>query len=210
MKITKFEHACLVVEEHGQSIIIDPGVWTTNLIIPDNVAAIVVTHNHQDHLHRTLINEIVHKNPKAIVVAHRDLLSELEGLNVTTVLAHEKVVIGSFALEFFGGQHATIRPDWPPIANLGVLVNDSLYYPGDSFAEPGRPVTILALPVSAPWLKFSEVADFLLAVRPSTVFPVHDAILSGNGKQLLDMMTKSIADSISANYRRIDDESLSL
>lgn len=208
MKITKFEHACLAVEQNGQSLIVDPGVWTTNLEVPAGVVAIVITHNHQDHLDKSLLKQIVEKNPEAVVVAHEDLLPELAGFNTKPVVPNEKITVGEFSLEFFGGKHATIRADWPAIANLGVLINDSLYYPGDSFVAPGRAVTILAVPVAAPWLKFSEVADFLAAVRPQTVFPTHDAILSQSGKDLLDTMTKNVADNIGATYRRIDTEPL--
>lgn len=210
MKITKYEHACMVVEDNGEAIIIDPGMWTTSLKVPENVVGIIVTHAHQDHLSLEIIEKVTIQNPNAQIIAHGDVLSDLDGFNVKPVAVHETLHVGGFELEFFGGEHAPIRSDWPTIANLGVLINKSLYYPGDSFAVPEKPVNVLALPISAPWLKFSEVAEFLLAVHPNNVFPVHDAILSDHGKQLLDTMTKNIADTIGANYRRIDDEPLVL
>jgi L-ascorbate metabolism protein UlaG (beta-lactamase superfamily) len=50
VKITKYEHACLVVEEAGETLVIDPGVLAK---LPEltNVVAVVVTHIHPDHLH---------------------------------------------------------------------------------------------------------------------------------------------------------------
>ncbi len=63
--------------------------------------------------------------------------------------------------------------------NVGVLIdNGEVYYPGDSFAEPGMPVKTLALPIAAPWMKTSEAMDFLTHVKPERAFPTHDAILS--------------------------------
>ena len=50
MKITKYEHACFVVEEDGESLIVDPGGWTTDLVIPDTVVGVIITHEHQDHI----------------------------------------------------------------------------------------------------------------------------------------------------------------
>ena len=46
----------------------------------------------------------------------------------------------------FGGQHALIHPAIPMIANLGYLVDGSVYHPGDSFTVPTAPVSTLLLP----------------------------------------------------------------
>ena len=49
MNISKFTHACVVLEKNNQSLVIDPGGWSQNLQIPENVVGIVVTHEHADH-----------------------------------------------------------------------------------------------------------------------------------------------------------------
>ena len=49
MKITKFEHAFLQVEESGQQLLIDPGIYSAELPKLDNVVGIVLTHLHDDH-----------------------------------------------------------------------------------------------------------------------------------------------------------------
>jgi len=64
------------------------------------------------------------------------------------------------------------------------MVNDELYYPGDSFTRPDRPVAVLACPASAPWLKIGEVIDFIEDVRPKFSFPTHNIHLSEQGHQL--------------------------
>ena len=71
-----------------------------------------------------------------------------------------------------------IHPDIPEIENVGYLVGERVFYPGDNFTRPDAPVEILALPLGAPWLKISEVVDYVLDVKPKVAFPVHDAVLA--------------------------------
>ena len=49
MKITKFGHSCLLVEEGGARILLDPGKYSILQNNVENVDAIVITHEHQDH-----------------------------------------------------------------------------------------------------------------------------------------------------------------
>ena len=67
----------------------------------------------------------------------------------------------------------------------GVLVDDELYYPGDSYTVPeGVEVGTLAAPIGAPWLKVGEAMDFVLAVKPKRAFFAHELTLSVGGKQM--------------------------
>lgn len=204
MKIAKYEHACFVVEQDNESLIIDPGKWTTNLVIPKNVVGLIITHDHQDHMNREIIQKIIEINPTATIVAHENIVSGLQEFSTKPVVPNEEIAISNFNLEFFGGNHAIIQSDMPLITNLGVLINKSLYYSGDSFAVPDKNVDILALPIAAPWLKFSEMTDFLTAIHPKIAFPTHDAILSDAGKQLLDSMVSLVASKTDITYLRID------
>ena len=49
MRITKYTHACIRLEDAGKVLVIDPGEWTE----PDawvGADAILVTHEHSDHV----------------------------------------------------------------------------------------------------------------------------------------------------------------
>lgn len=209
MKITKFEHACFTVEHNNESIVVDPGGWSTNFVVPENVVAVIITHEHPDHFNHDQLQSIVDENPSVVIVAHESVTDQLDGFKTQPVVANEGIKIGEFSLEFFGGEHAVIATDIPVIANLGVMINDTLYYPGDSLITPeDRHVTVLALPVSAPWMKFSEAAKFVTTIRPATIFPTHDAILSPTGKSLVDTMFGRVADGIASQYQRIDETPL--
>ncbi len=209
MKLTKYQHACFVVEKDGSSIVVDPGKFTHDFIVPHHVEAIVITHEHADHLDDSLVQAIMQKNPKATIIAHESIAGRYTQYANVGAKVSEPYAFGPFTLRFFGGTHATIADSMPAPANLGVLIDDHLYYPGDSFTVPGGvQVKELALPASAPWLKISEPMAFLAQVKPEFTFPTHDAILSDEGKQLADRLLGSVASGQNTTYKRLDGQTV--
>lgn len=107
--------------------------------------------------------------------------------DITVMNAGDHVEVGPFSLQFFGGTHAIIHSSIPVVDNLGVLVNNQLFYPGDSFTIPENvDVDTLAVPSSAPWLKAAEFIDYVLAVQPKRSFATHELINSAAGNALAE------------------------
>jgi L-ascorbate metabolism protein UlaG (beta-lactamase superfamily) len=211
MQLTKYAHACLSLEKPGAQIIIDPGNLTDDYTPRPGVVAIIVTHTHSDHFDPDMIDQIIQLNENAVVIAHQSVTDKLAaGVAYVSVESGDTLTVGGFSLKFYGGEHATIFDRLPGVANLGVMVDETLYYPGDSFAVPDMDVKFLALPVAAPWLKISETIDFLSRVRPKLAFPTHDAILSASGQQIVDNLLGQLAPSYEATYRRLDHTALDL
>lgn len=203
MNVTKYEHACFTIEKDSQVLVVDPGSYTTDFIAPSDVIAIVITHEHPDHFDVELINAIIDKNPEAIIIGDASITNQIDAFETMPVTAGDTLEMGPFHLEFFGGQHAGIHDSMPVPPNLGVMIDELLYYPGDSFYIPeDHSIDTLALPVAAPWLKISEVMDFLTAIHPRVAFPTHDAILSETGKELTDTMLGSVASANDILYLR--------
>jgi L-ascorbate metabolism protein UlaG (beta-lactamase superfamily) len=182
MKITKREHACLIVEVAGETLVVDPGNFTSPLVGLTGVGLIVVTHQHPDHAVAEQLDRLLQSSPDARILGPAGVTAALPNYPVEVVTPGQSVTVGAFTTEFFGGTHAEIHPSIPLIDNLGVLVNGSLYYAGDSFVVPPVAVDVLAVPAGAPWLKISEVMDFVLAVAPRRSFPTHEMVLSAAGK----------------------------
>lgn len=205
MKLTKYQHACFVVEKEGATIVVDPGVYSHDFIVPRNISAIVITHEHPDHFDEKRIQDILTANPTATLFAHESITGRFTSHVTIAAKLNELYTVGPLTLQFFGGTHAPITPSITTPPNLGVLIDDRLYYPGDSFVLPeGKHIKELALPASAPWLKMSEAIEFLTQAKPSFAFPTHDAILSLEGKELVDRMLGAVASGQGTIYKRLD------
>lgn len=204
MKLTKYDHACFTVEKDDQILVVDPGNFSSDFIAPPNVCAVVITHAHADHFDMDQLAAIVDKNPDAVIIGPESVTSKVEVFEIKTVEAGDTLTIGAFDLAFFGGTHAIIHRSMPTAKNVGVMINELVYYPGDSFSLPGKPVDTLAIPAGAPWLKIGEAMDFLEQISPRFTFPTHDAVLSESGKKIADQMLEIIAKKNDIEYKRLD------
>ena len=204
MNIVKYEHTCFTVEEDHQLLVVDPGAFATDFMAPSGVVAVIITHEHPDHFDADHLAAIFDKNPDAVVFAPETVTSKIEAFATHTVQTGDIIQVGPFTLEFHGGRHATIHASIPPIANLGVLINELLYYPGDAFTLTHKPVDTLALPIAAPWMKISEAIDFLTTLKPRFAFPTHDKILSPEGKDIADRLLTNAAATHGITYERIE------
>lgn len=210
MKLTKFQHACFVVEKDGASVVVDPGNFTHDFIMPKHVAAIFVTHNHADHCDSQRIIAILREHPQAVLLAHESILEEFKAEHTQAVNVGETVDAGGITLTFVGGNHEPIDPTIPAPVNLGIIIENHLYYPGDSFFVPEQTIKELLLPVSAPWLSFNESMNLVRAVKPLVAFPTHDAILSEDGQALVDSLSTRVAASAGVLYQRINGKTIEL
>ena len=205
MKLTKYEHACFTLEKDGKLLVVDPGGYTTDLPALENAAGVVITHHHGDHLDPNALEALFATSPDIEIYGTEQVDEQLSDKQFKhhAVHAGDKVTVGPFNLEFFGGDHAEIHSSRPIDQNVGVMINGTVYYPGDSFANPERPVKVLALPTAAPWLKISETIDYMLAIKPELAFPTHDAVASELGKKLADSMLPGFAESYGGTYQRL-------
>jgi L-ascorbate metabolism protein UlaG (beta-lactamase superfamily) len=181
MRVTKFGHSCLLVEDNNARILIDPGAFSKGFDNLEGLGAILITHQHADHMTADIVGALLKRNPDAKIYADEDsarILSQQAGLKVTAVHDGDKFEIGDMSVRVIGVDHAVIYSKIPGIPNVGYMVNEKLFHPGDNFTVPEEPVPVLALPIGAPWLKVGEVIDYVLAVRPKVAIPIHDAVLA--------------------------------
>ncbi|QAY61108.1 MBL fold metallo-hydrolase [Microbacterium protaetiae] len=184
MRVTKHEHAALVVESGGSTLVIDPGGYTEPLTDLHDVVSVVITHEHADHWTPEHLDRILGAAGPVPIFGPAGVAAAASGYDITVVAPGDRVVVAPFTLEFFGGRHAVIHESIPVIDNVGVLVDDVFYYPGDSYAVPeGKSIALLAAPAGAPWLKIGEAMDFVLAVAPRRVFGTHDMTISDLGRR---------------------------
>lgn len=177
MKIKKIGHCCFVVEpKEGIRVMTDPGAFSTLQIEEKNISAILITHEHQDHLHIDSLKKVLENNPQAIVITNTavgKLLDEV-GISYTKIEEGQKHDLNGVNIMGFGNLHAEIYGTYGQVQNTGYMI-DTLCYPGDAFQYPDAHVDILALPVTGPWMRIKDAIDYAKNVNPRIVFPVHDA-----------------------------------
>lgn len=187
MRLTKFTHACVRVEREGGVLVIDPGTFSEAESLA-GADAVLITHEHADHLDvEKLADAAAAARPGLVVHAHPEVAPKLAPLGdaVRPVEPGERFTAAGFQVRACGGRHAVIHPDIPRVANLGYLIEESVYHPGDS-VDPadlpaGASVQTLFLPINAPWLKLSESVDYVRAVAPGRAYALHDFLLSEAG-----------------------------
>ena len=186
MELTKHGHACVVLSEGDRRLVLDPGVFTDPEVLR-GAAAVLVTHEHADHFAPGPLRAALDADPALEVWTNGSVAGQLEGLGsrVHVVGDGDAVTVAGFDVTVHGELHAVIHPDVPRIANVGFLVDGEVFHPGDAFTVPEAPVTTLLLPIYAPWLKLSEVIDYVRAVDADQAFAVHDAPLNDIGLGLV-------------------------
>lgn len=183
MKITKLGHCSMVIEEDGIRILTDPGNYSTAQNEQKNIDIILITHEHQDHLHIESLKKVAENNPQARIITNESVGSILrkDDFPFITIDDGKKTEEMGILIEGFGKKHAEIFKDFSMVENTSYLINERFFYPGDAFYNPNRPVEILALPVAGPWCKISDAVNYALSIKPKECFPVHDGGLRITG-----------------------------
>lgn len=190
MRITKYTHACVRLEHEGRVLVIDPGVWSE----PEALAgadAVLVTHEHADHV------DVLRLAGLGVPV-HAPAGADVPGLEFVGVASGAEFTVAGFHVRAVGGRHAFIYGGRPDCANLGYILDEAVYHPGDSLHVPDRPVETLLVPAHGSWMKTVEAIDFVKAVGPQRAFAIHDAQLNDRG---LDSVNGWLAQETDNGYR---------
>ena len=204
MNIYKIGHCCLVIKTDGKTIVTDPGNFTTEQDELTGVDIILVTHEHGDHFHMDSVKKMKANNPEAVIVTNPTVgkLLEAEGIACDLVSDGLRSDVHGVSLEGIGTEHAIIYDDLGKTENTGYMIAGKLWYPGDSFTDPQRPVDILALPIAGPWMKLAEAFDYARKLKPRVAFPVHDAIM--RSPQMINRMAPMILANHGVTFQTLD------
>lgn len=190
MRLTHLGHACLLVDSAGARILIDPGSWSPEAFDQRDLAAILITHQHADHVDVERLPGLLRANRDAPVLTDPETAELLQGkgIEARSFDGGQSEQIGEVRVSAVGEMHALIHDDIPRIRNTGMRISadgePTLFHPGDALdAEPGE-VDVLAFPLNAPWARSRDMTGFLRRLNPPHAVPIHDALLSETGRKL--------------------------
>jgi len=218
MQLTKFTHSCVRFDDADRSLVIDPGVFSEVDEALDGAGAVLITHEHPDHIDTEKVLAAARKDPRLRIWAPAGVAASLGelGEQVVAVGAGEQFDAAGFDVRTFGGQHAVIHPSIPVVANVGYLINGGtpasrgvaggggVAHPGDSLIVPTEDVDLLLLPVNAPWSKLSEVIDYAIAVRAPRVHQIHDGLMNQFGYSVVERQVTALAGAHGPQYQHLD------
>ena len=202
MQLTKHVHSCVRIDDGNRTLVLDPGSFSDLDAALDGADAVLITHEHADHVEPDRLRAAAKADSRLRIWAPAAVAASLADLGeqVVAVGAGESFEAGGFSVQTFGGQHALIHPLVPIVANVAYLVDGAVYHPGDSFTVPPLPVQTLLLPVNAPWSKMSEVIDFAIAVHAPRALPIHDFLINDAYHAILQRILGSIVDRFGVEY----------
>lgn len=189
MRITKFGHSCLFIEEGEARILIDPGsyVFKDAPIKPEDLPecnVLLLTHEHPDHTDPEAIKKLhgshsmEHGATLILTNAGVQKVLAASGIKSEVLARGETRTVHGVTIRAVVCDHGHIADHFPRVENIGFLIGGRLFHPGDCVA-PSEEVCaeILAVPVVAPWMASRDGLEFVKKVKPRFAIPIHDAIV---------------------------------
>lgn len=108
------------------------------------------------------------------------------------------VSVAGLRVRAVGEKHHLSHPDVPPVDNVGFLIADEVFHPGDALTEVDVPT--LLVPGQAPWMTVPDLIRYLRRM-PRRGYAIHDGLLNHWGLKVLDSVLRSEAERLQADIR---------
>lgn len=203
MQLTKLGHACVRIRKGDRTLVIDPGGLTPEDDAITGADAVLITHEHFDHLEAERLRKALAEDPRLTIYTCRAVAEILRdaGDRVRAVGEGDSLDIAGFEVGVVGQKHEVVHPDVPPVENVGFFIDGEIFHPGDAFTLLQAPT--LLVPGQAPWMKAPEMIQYLREVAPKRAYAVHDGLLNDFGLGLLDSQLTGEAKRQGGDFRRL-------
>jgi L-ascorbate metabolism protein UlaG (beta-lactamase superfamily) len=214
MRLTLYGHACVRLDggtDLGTRLVVDPGTLADAAAALHGATAVLVTHEHPDHVDAGVVVPALQADPALEAWGTPGAVELLDAAGAPAGRLHavapgDLLELGDARVTVGGGLHAVIHERLGRIENRTYLVELDgavVHHPGDSFDPPPRAVDVLLTPVAAPWLRLADAIDHTLAASARIVVPIHDAPLSEVGHGLVAKFLDTARLGGGHEYRRL-------
>jgi L-ascorbate metabolism protein UlaG (beta-lactamase superfamily) len=175
VKLTKYVHACVLIEDDQHTALFDPGDFTykSGLLNIDKIPKldfVLITHEHFDHFSEPLIQQIIAKFPEVIFYTNQSVAGLLNNLGAKNVKTESDDVVSLKQLE-----HQSMDPlaPVPSCENVEIHYKNFISHPGDSH-QLQKSLPILFVPLAGPWGATIDGVRMADRLKPKVIVPVHD------------------------------------
>jgi L-ascorbate metabolism protein UlaG (beta-lactamase superfamily) len=175
MKVTKYPQSCLLIEKSGKRLLIDPGVFVAQKFTAHEfgvVDAVLITHEHADHLHTELLRAVI-ADRDIPVVANESAAKLSEGMVTKVVRDGELFEVAGFEIVAHELPHCAMVDGGAGPQNTGYIVDNTFFDPGDGVEVSGVHVPAAGVAIAGPDISPRDVVSFIKSVGCKTVIPLH-------------------------------------
>ncbi len=211
MKLTKFVHACLLVENGAHTMLFDPGVfsWESDTFAIDRLErldTVVITHQHPDHFHPPFVEALVQKFPDATFVSTSPVVAELQKMGIKHASSETGTPLRIFSTRY----HAQLEPLDSTPENIAIHYDDRLTVCGDRH-DIEETKAILAFPITGPWGSARGALEMVLRLKPKYAVPLHDWHWNDRARQMeYDRFQRLLTEAGITFIRPVDGEPIEL
>lgn len=176
MKITKYPQSCLIIEDQGKRLAIDPGSFVKDKYPPTALLpldGILITHEHVDHADPEFLRALVAAQPGLSVVANQGTANLLGTLVTQVVADSEMFELAGIRIMARELPHCLSPDGSDGPQNTGYLVNEAFFHPGDGIAIDNLQTPATAVPIVGPDISPKDVFDFIKQVGCKVAIPIH-------------------------------------
>ena len=186
MKITKYVHACVLVEDEEHTGLFDPGrfSWESGLFKLDSLQKldfVMISHEHFDHFYGPFIDALHSKFPDVMFFSTPNVVSQLKrkGIEKALSLSHDHVMVQALA-------HESMEPlaPSPQVQNVALHYKNKISHPGDSL-NLKISHDVLFMPLAGPWGSAIDAIRMAVKLKPKAVLPIHDWMWNDQWRQTM-------------------------
>jgi len=174
MKVTKFPQSCLLIQNNGHTILIDPGVHflqSHSLDELKNVEAVLYTHQHSDHYDGKVANALLEQG---VPIFANGATARLIGTEkVTVVNDGDSFTAGGIEVIARELPHCLLPDGSEGPQNTGYVMDGVLFHPGDGKELDDLQIDNLALPITGPDISILDAINFAKQVGAKVTIPIH-------------------------------------